>query len=66
MQKRRRFKQAHSLDQRLANESARLRQEADSLPPSADRDHLIRQARQTDTASHMSDWLNSPGLRSPS
>jgi hypothetical protein len=65
MQKRRRFKQIISLEQRLVDEASRLREEARSLRPCAHRDSLIRKARQLDTASHMSEWLNSPGLRPP-
>jgi hypothetical protein len=65
MQKRRRFKQTLSLEERLASEASRLREEARSMRPCARRDGLIRKARQLDTASHMSEWLNSPGLRPP-
>jgi hypothetical protein len=65
MHKRRRFKQTVSLEQRLTNEASRLREEARSMRPCAQRDSLIRRARQLDTASHMSEWLNSPGLRPP-
>ena len=38
---------------------------AEKLPPGTERDHLLRTARQLDTASHMSDWLTSPGLTPP-
>ena len=62
---RRRFKQTESLESRLAEEAKRLREEAKSLPPGAAREALLRKARQCDTGSHMSEWLQSPGLRSP-
>ena len=62
---RRRFQQSESLETRLAEEAKRLREEAKSLPPGAAREALLRKARQTETASHMSEWLSSPGLRSP-
>ncbi len=65
MHKRRRSKQTVSLEQRLTNEASRLREEARSMRPCARRDSLIRKARQLDIASHMSEWLNSPGLRPP-
>jgi hypothetical protein len=65
MQKRRRFKQTVSLEQRLIDEASRLREEARSMRPCARRDSLIRKAHQLDTASHMSGWLNSAGLRPP-
>ena len=54
-----------SLEERLAEEAKRLRQEAKLLPPGAVRDALIRKARQCETGSHMSEWLRSPGLKPP-
>jgi hypothetical protein len=63
--KRRRFKQENSLDQRLAALAKQLREQAETLPPGPQRDHLLRQARHTEAASHMNDWLQSPGLQSP-
>ena len=65
MIKRRRFKQTEILEERLAGEAIRLREAARQLPPGPRRDAAIRKARQMETASHMSDWLRSPGLRSP-
>ena len=62
---RRRFKQIKSLEDRLAQEAKRLREEAKSLPPGIARDELIRKARRCETGSHMSDWLRSPGLKPP-
>jgi hypothetical protein len=62
---RRRFKQALSLEERLAEEAKRLREDAKSLPPGAEREALLRKARQAETGSHMSEWLSSPGLRPP-
>ena len=62
---RRRFKEALSLEERLAEEAKRLREEAKSLPPGAEREALLRKARQAETGSHMSEWLSSPGLRPP-
>jgi len=65
MQRRRRFKQIHSLEARLANEAKRLREKARSLPPGAIREEILRKARQAETGSHMTEWLTSPGLRPP-
>jgi hypothetical protein len=62
---RRRFTQTQSLEQRLAEEAKRLREQAELLKPGAIRDELIRRARQAETGSHMSEWLRSPGLRAP-
>ena len=63
--KRRRFKQTDTLEQRLATEAKRLREEAKLLPPGALRDTVLRRARQCETGSNMSEWLQSPGLRPP-
>jgi hypothetical protein len=65
MQKRRRFKQTETLEQRLTEEAAKLRKEAQGTPPGVERERLIRRARQAETASHMSEWLTSPGLQPP-
>jgi hypothetical protein len=55
--RRRRIKQAQSLEE--------LRMVAASLPPSPTRDAVLRKARQDETAVHMTEWLNSPGLKPP-
>jgi hypothetical protein len=57
--------QTESLEQRLAQEAKRLREEAKLLPPGAEREGLIRRARQAERGSHMSEWLRSPGLQPP-
>ena len=62
---RNRVKQTQSLEERLAGEATRLRQQAKLLPPGADRETLIRKARQAETGSNMSAWLSSPGLHAP-
>ena len=63
--KRRRFKQTETLEQRLAEEAIRLREEAKLLPPGAVREAMLRKARQAETGSQMSEWLRSPGLKPP-
>lgn len=65
MQKRRRFKQTTSIDQRLMEEAERLRKEARGTPPGIARERLIRRARQAETAVNIQQWLTSPGLRAP-
>jgi hypothetical protein len=65
MEKRRRFKQTLALEERLAEAANRLRDQAKTLPPSAEREALMRKARHTETASHMTEWLTSPGLQPP-
>jgi hypothetical protein len=62
---RRRFKQTQSLEERLSEEAKRLRAEAKLLPPGAERDALIRKARQAEAGSRMNGWLTSPGLQPP-
>jgi hypothetical protein len=62
---RRRFKRAQSLEARLSEEAKRLRAEAKLLPPGVQREEMIRKARQAEIASHMNEWLTSPGLRPP-
>ena len=54
-----------SVEQCLADESIRLRDEARAMPPGVARDRLIRMARQAETASRVNAWLASPGLRAP-
>ena len=62
MQKRRRFTQQVSLEQRLSDDAQRLRDEAKLLPQSAERESALRKARQPVAGSRMSEWLRS-GLR---
>ena len=65
MIKRRRFKQQFTLQDRLSAWAETVREQADKLRPGPEQDMLLRKARQADTASHLQDWANSPGLRSP-
>ena len=36
-----------------------------ALQPGFERDAMMRRARHAETASHLEDWLLSPGLRTP-
>ena len=65
MQERQRFKPIDPLDKRLSEEAERLRKVARGTPPGVERDRLVRRARLAETASHMSEWLSSKGLRPP-
>lgn len=65
MTQRRRFKHTMSLEQRLTKEMRCLREEAAKLPPSLEREHLLRNARHVEMASRINKWRTSPGLRSP-
>lgn len=59
------LRQAEQLEHHLAAEAIRLREQANKLPPGVERDLILRQARQAETGSHMSEWLQSSGLRPP-
>ena len=60
---RRRVKQTKSLEDRLADQAKQLLVEAQLLPPGPVREAAIRRARQAEIASHISEWLRSPGLQ---
>jgi hypothetical protein len=53
------------LQDRLMLEAVRLKNEANRLPPGLLRDARIREARRAATASHVNEWLSSPGLQAP-
>lgn len=53
------------LQDRLALHALRLKEEAQALRPGTERDAIIRRARQAETASHLDEWLLSPGLQPP-
>ena len=65
MQRRRRFKQTTSLKDRLASFAEELKAKAFRLRPGPERDALLQRARRADTASHIDEWANSPGLQPP-
>jgi hypothetical protein len=60
-----RFTQTTTLGYRLAHEAERLRQNARTVPIGKERESLLRKARQLETASHIDEWLSSPGLQTP-
>ena len=62
---RRRFKQTLTFPDRLKNFAEELKAKASQLRPGPERDALLRKAGQADTASHIDDWANSPGLQPP-
>lgn len=59
------FKHRTSSDEHLVQEAERARAEAEVLPPGAERDLLMQKARRAETAAHIYEWLDSPGLRPP-
>jgi hypothetical protein len=54
-----------TLEQRLAQEALRVQEQIKSLPRGRERELLSLKARQLETASHITEWLSSPGLRPP-
>jgi hypothetical protein len=61
MLRRLRFKNT-TLEELLANEAQRLREEAQGIPPGGER--FFRKARRAKAASHLREMLASPGLQS--
>jgi len=64
MKKRNRVKHTTTFEERLALEAERFREAAQHETGTA-RELLLRRARQAETASHMNEWLKSPGLKPP-
>ncbi len=55
----------HTFEENIAAEKAKLEAQVAKLKPGPQRDALLGKIRQLNTASHMSDWLRSPGLQPP-
>jgi hypothetical protein len=62
---RRRFKQTLSFPDRLKTFAEELKAKASELRPGPEREALLKRARQADIASHIDEWVNSPGLQPP-
>jgi hypothetical protein len=56
----------HTFEDRIAAEKAKLEAQVAKLKPGPQMDALREKIRQLETASHMNEWLSSPGLHSPS
>jgi hypothetical protein len=65
MTTRRRFRQTVPLEERLRVQAEADREKAKALPPCPEREELLLKARRAETASHITEWLNSPGLQPP-
>ena len=63
MQRRRSI--SHTFEDRIAAEKARLEAQVAKLKPGPHKDGLLRKISQLDTASHINEWLTSPGLQPP-
>ena len=55
----------HTFEDQIAAEIARYAEQLALTPHGPERDALVRKLRQLETASHMNDWLRSPGLQTP-
>lgn len=55
----------HTFEDRIAAEKAKLEAQVAKLKPGPQMDALREKIRQLETASHMNEWLSSPGLQPP-
>ena len=62
---RRRRSAPHTFEENIAAERAKLEAQIAKLKSGPQRDALLRKIRQLDTATHINEWLSSPGLRPP-
>lgn len=65
MTKRRRFKQAVSLADRLATFAKLMRERAELMAPGAERTATLAKANQADATADMDRWMRSPELKHP-
>ena len=63
--KRHRFKQDKAVGERLIKEARLARERAHQLLPGAEREVLLRKAREADVAADIDEWLKSPRLKTP-
>ena len=61
----RRFKRQITLQDRIIAWAKQVREQAAKLPPGPEREALLTKVRQAETAMHLEDWANSPGLQAP-
>ena len=66
VQQRKRVKHTATFEERLAEEAIKFKEAAEQQPAgSSARELLLRRAGQAETASHINNWLSSPGLQPP-
>ena len=63
--KRFQFKQDKVVGEQLIKEARLARKKAEQLPPDEEREGLLKKASQAETAAHIDEWANSPGLQPP-
>ena len=61
----RRRSKPHSFVEQLSLEKPRLEAQLENLSGGPERDTLMEKIRQIETASHINEWLSSPGLKPP-
>jgi hypothetical protein len=54
-----------SLEQKWHEQAEAFKHEAEKLPYGREREELLRKASQLETASHINEWVSSPGLEPP-
>jgi hypothetical protein len=54
-----------SLEEKWHEQAEAFKLEAEKLPFGKEREELLRKARQLETASHINEWITSPGLEPP-
>jgi sulfur relay (sulfurtransferase) DsrC/TusE family protein len=63
MQRRRSI--VHTFEDRISAEKKRLEEQFELLPQGPAKEQLRRKIGQLETASHINEWLTSPGLQAP-
>ena len=54
-----------SFEDQITAEKSQLEAQAAGLPSGPQKDALLKKIRQLETASHVNEWLTSPGLQPP-
>ena len=54
-----------SFEDQIIAEKSQLEAQAAGLPSRPQKDALLKKIRQLETASHVNEWLTSPGLQPP-
>ena len=55
----------HTFEDKIAAQKTKLEAQVAKLKPGPQMDALREKIRQLETASHMNEWLSSPGLQPP-
>jgi hypothetical protein len=56
---------AHTIDDRIGEQRARLKASLEATSDAGEQLRLERQLRQLDTAAHINEWPSSPSLATP-